>query len=851
MTLPDIGLDFMPGASPYTVAGETYLSLTGATNSRASTPDHASFAITDLDVRILLAIDQWPTPGNVFEVIGQFNVSAQRAWLLYIAANRRLWLRWSTNGTIETDVSSTTAIVPGARGIIALRVTHDVNNGAGGKTTTFYTSDSLAGPWTTLGSPTTTAGTTSIHNSTGTLGIGDVPASGFSPFPGRVFAADWRAGINSGTAVANPDFTVQTPGASSFADAAGRTWTVTSPATIAGFDWEPIPTIGDDNRCRAMSLNYDIGRTSELDKFPPSRLNTVLRNHDRVLDPEHETGPYFGDLNPRVPVRLQLDVGSGMVDQFYGFVETGWRQTYQKPVSVRCELDLVDLLGILEAEAFAGTAYDTEVLADEPVAYWRLDEDSGTQMADSSGNGNHGFRDNGESVDPLVYGGGKAFSAPHVGDNRGRFVGESLPDGPPCSIEAWFKVPRDLTQLHVIANVQRDASFGTSLTVSVETSASGSPNGEVVVDFRGIGGGYKFRGGTRVDDDRVHQVVLTVNGAAASDVVLYVDGEAETKTTISGTTAGDWPGLYWWTVANIWDSSSGDYGLGGVIDEVAIYDRVLDPEQIATHYEAGTTAFTGDTTGARINRVLDLLGLPEALRDIADGDTTLGPADYGTGSVGGYLARVVESEQGHLYVAHHNGGKLTFRGRYTRLTETRSTVSQATFTDDPDDGQYHYRNDITPEPNSIETVINTVDVTWQGGTETVVDEASRALYGSQSRSIATEASTASAARSAGAWLTARYGQPQSRIRQLPLAPGGRQTGLPAVVTDLRVSDRVTVRRHPNQIGDPVVNGLIVEGVHTEMHADQSWYASATTSNADDAMVWIWNVSEWGLTTVWG
>lgn len=851
MTLPDIGLDWMPGAVPFDVPGETYLNLTGATNSRASTPDHASFAITDLDVRILLTIGEWPGPGITFEVVGQFNVASQRAWLVFIGADRKLRLRWSTNGTTEADATCTTVLNPPALGTLALRVTHDVNNGAAGKTTTFYTSDSLAGTWTQLGNAVTTAGTTSIHNSTGEVGIGDVPASGFAPFPGKVHAFDWRSSINSGTAVANPDFAAQAPGTTLFADAAGRTWTVTSPASIAGFDWEPIPTIGDDNRCRAMSLNYDIGRTSELDKFPPARLNTVLRNHDRALDPEYTDGDYYGLLVPRLPVRLQLDVGAGMVDQFYGFVETGFKQSYQKPQSIRCELDLVDLLGILEAESVGGTAYDNEVLADNPVAFWRLDEESGTQMADSSGNGNHGFRDNGEAVDPLVYGGVKAFSAPHVGDNRGRFVGESLPDGPPCSIEAWFKVPRDLTQLHVIANVQRDASYGYSLTISVETSAGGSPNGQVVVDFRGLGGGYKFRGATRVDDDRVHHLVVTINGAAASDVVLYVDGQVETKATISGTTPGDWPGLYWWTVANIWDSSSGDFGLGGVIDEVAVYDRVLDPERVTQHYEAGTTAFADESSGARIDRVLDIIGLPEAMRDIADGDTTVGPADYGTESVAGYLAKVVESEQGFLYVNHHNGGKLTFRGRYARLTETRSTTSQATFTDDPDDGQFHYRNDIVPEPNGIDTVINTVDVTWQGGTETVVDEDSRARYGSQSRSIATEASTASAARSAGAWLTTRYGEPQSRIRRLPLAPGGRQTGLPAVVTDLRVSDRVTVRRHPNQIGDPIINGLIVEGIHAEMNADQSWYAAATTSNADDTMVWIWGTSTWGETTAWG
>jgi hypothetical protein len=850
VTLPTIALDFMPGAGPFDIADESYLNLTGATDSRASTPDHASFAVTDLDVRILLEIDEWPPVNNAYEVVGQYTISgSQKAWLFHIMADRKLRLRWSTNGSGDVLATSTATFDLPEVGPLALRVTLDVNNGAAGKTVRFYTSDSLTGTWSQVGTDVTTAGTTSIHNSTGVLVVGDNASSSFVPLAGRVYAIDWRAGIDSATAIANPNFATQSPGTTSFADAAGRTWTVTSPATIEGSDWEAIPDTAD-GRCRAMSLTYEVGRTSELDKFPPARLSATLRNHDRVLDPEYTSGPYYGQLLPRVPVRLQLDVGSGMVDQFYGFIETGWRQSYQKPYSVRCDIDLVDLLGVLEAEPLPGTAYDIEVLADSPLAFWRLDEDAGSQMTDSSGNGNNGFRDNGEPVDPLVAGGVRAFSAAHLGDNRGRYVGGVLPTAPPLTFEAWVKVPRASDETKMLLVVQRDGSLGPGLFIEIASDVNGSPNGELVVDFAQLGGSYKVRGHTRIDDNQIHHVVVTIADLTAAGVVLYVDGEVQTKTVISGTTPGNWTSHYWWSIANTWDNTYGDWGLGGVIDEVAIYDRVLDPDRIEQHYEAGTNAFASETTGARINRVLDIVGVPEAMRDIATGDTTVGPAEYGEGSAGAYLARVVESEQGVLYVNHREGGKLTFRGRYDRLTATRSTTSQATFTDDPDSG-YHYRDDIAPEPNGIETVINTVDVSWQGGTETVIDEDSRSRYGSQSRSIATEAPTASAARSAGAWLTSRYGEPQSRIRHLSLGTGGRQTDLPALVTDLRISDRVTVQLHPNRIGDPIVNDLIIEGIRNEMSSDESWYTSASTSNADDIMVWIWGVSEWGVTTVWG
>src|SRR5262249_20602336 len=40
------------------------------------------------------------------------------------------------------------------------------------------------------------------------------------------------------------------------------------------------------------------------------------------------------------------------------------------------------------------TAYQTEVLADTPLAYWRLGDTSGTTATDASGNGRHGTYQN-------------------------------------------------------------------------------------------------------------------------------------------------------------------------------------------------------------------------------------------------------------------------------------------------------------------------------------------------------------------------------------------------------------------------------------------------------------------------
>ncbi|NUT23977.1 MAG: hypothetical protein HOV77_32875 [Hamadaea sp.] len=212
------------------MTGETYLDLPGtSTLDYAETPDAAALDITgDLDVRFDVSLANWIPPvwsGATVEMIGKFGFTGQKSWFLGTRLGR-LYFEWSADGTNSLSASSTIApTIPGPGGRMAVRVTLDVNNGAGGNTVTFYTAATLDGPWVQLGDPVTQVGTTSIFNSTASLRIGNATSFTFTPPLGRAHAAEVRNGI-SGTVVANPNFAAQTVGAASFADSAGRTWTM-------------------------------------------------------------------------------------------------------------------------------------------------------------------------------------------------------------------------------------------------------------------------------------------------------------------------------------------------------------------------------------------------------------------------------------------------------------------------------------------------------------------------------------------------------------------------------------------------------------------------------------------------
>jgi hypothetical protein len=203
-----------------------------------STPDTAALDIVgDIDVRFDADFTSWR---DVTNYVTKWTATGnQRSYGFYQRSSGPLAWTWSTTGSDQIIVSSTVPL-PSMQGRTAVRVTHDVNNGAAGNTVTFYYSSSISGTWTQLGDPVVTAGVTSIFSSSANVHVLQQPDSfNGSVIHGRVYAAQIYNGI-AGSLVANPDFTVQTNGATSFADSTGKTWTVNaSSGSIGLIDYDP------------------------------------------------------------------------------------------------------------------------------------------------------------------------------------------------------------------------------------------------------------------------------------------------------------------------------------------------------------------------------------------------------------------------------------------------------------------------------------------------------------------------------------------------------------------------------------------------------------------------------------
>lgn len=197
------------------------------------TADKASLDVTgDLDLRIEIDPEVWTLGSVGHQLAAKYSTSTNsRSWAWVIQPNGTLKFYWTTDGLSGTLTSAeSTAKVPAA-GRIALRMTIDVDNGASGRTVTFYTSTSITGTWTQLGSQVIQSGTTSIYSGSGGLTVGAVidSATGRTtfvtdatlgrtfPLVGRVHRFQMYSGI-AGTLVADMNPAGQAEGTTSWSD---------------------------------------------------------------------------------------------------------------------------------------------------------------------------------------------------------------------------------------------------------------------------------------------------------------------------------------------------------------------------------------------------------------------------------------------------------------------------------------------------------------------------------------------------------------------------------------------------------------------------------------------------------
>ncbi|MEQ9626271.1 CHAT domain-containing protein [Coleofasciculus chthonoplastes] len=253
--------------------------------------------------------------------------------------------------------------------------------------------------------------------------------------------------------------------------------------------------------------------------------------------------------------------------------------------------------------------YNVAVLLDDPVGYWRLDEEGETAF-DSSGNNIDGTYFGGVNLNQEGALVDDANPAPFFDGTTG-YV--EIPDSDfidfgtneDFTITAWIKVTPDQLDIETTDNVvieKWSGSGGYSYVIRYFNQTS-SDTGKIY-SAQWDGSNFSTTTSTQpINDSDFHHVAFVKEG---SNLFLYVDGilQETTLDTTTGITENNSP-LF---LARRGDNAPFDNFFRGSIDEVAIYDSALSPSEVAAQYTTGTgTATSRQLAGLTVNSAANII----------------------------------------------------------------------------------------------------------------------------------------------------------------------------------------------------------------------------------------------------
>lgn len=486
----------------------------------------------------------------------------------------------------------------------------------------------------------------------------------------------------------------------------------------AAFGFQPgnpssVP-VWTDITSRFLGLNGQRGRNFELDELAAADLEIDLDNFDGALTPFNSASPYYPNVTLVTPLQLLADWQGRRYAIATGII-TAMPQTFDFQRGL-IKATLSDDYSKLP-QVLLPSCMISEMLYDQPLNLWPLNDAQNALQASNW---------SGRSTVVLVpangrFGGGSTANTPTTGFGNQAAVNGTATypyalNGTTDSVYGNYAVASHVNYLAGTSLVDRNDSTlpltATGATYEcwamVEVTTPATAVLLTLTDEKGINGGGLFfnlevtKGAVLIQqqgrswsarasvskgnliDDHWHHYVVTVD--KSGNVQLYVDGVR--LSSFKGQFPSGTP-----NTLSILGDPSDKTGLGyfnGLMANVAVYDRVLDPERIHSHWVSAASGFNAELSGSRIQRVLTYARWagPQAIEPGLSHQQLFNylGGGYGTAGIGGAIGQyatgggsaavdngaqaditiqdIAAGELGLLFVAAD--GTLTFRQRDSR-----------------------------------------------------------------------------------------------------------------------------------------------------------------------------------------
>ena len=239
--------------------------------------------------------------------------------------------------------------------------------------------------------------------------------------------------------------------------------------------------------------------------------------------------------------------------------------------------------------------YLENILRKEPVAYYKLDETSGTTVYDSSSNSNNGAYVNSalQGVAPLISEGYSVdfeySTSDYITIGGSHPIGTLVNGKSSITIEAWIKIESIPANMVIFTSQMKDNSSGFALEIlssdsklRVYAASNSSDTVQSVTSTAALSTAtlYHIVGVIDFENDSIKLYINGVLNNSASTTfgsTTYTVGTHSNPDTIGGFQSSTYP--------------SGLLFFDGIIDEVAVYDYKLNDYEILKNYQTGLGKF--------------------------------------------------------------------------------------------------------------------------------------------------------------------------------------------------------------------------------------------------------------------
>ncbi|MFJ6905613.1 LamG-like jellyroll fold domain-containing protein [Streptomyces griseoluteus] len=563
--------------------------------------------------------------------------------------------------------------------------------------------------------------------------------------------------------------------------------------------WESSPDGRDWTTRRTMATPSWVGSQTQAVEFPATRTGGTNDFIEWDL------------INATVKGRF-----CGVVNEF----PVDW-EGLSSTVTISC----TDLFKQLNKLPVLKSMLTEEIVVSFPAAYYPLTESTESATAgDLSGNGLSSM-----SVAQAGAGGtltlGTDTGPDATGDSTPTFSPASATAGKyltvdlgaatqqlltpnPVTVEAWFKTTttgRAILSLYSPdrQNVQL-LSLSASGAMQIEWTATGATTltVETVAGTSGLADGKWHH----VVWDQTPSGVVCVDGVNVDPSIPVAAGIDQRTLEVGG-----YRGTRLWS---------------GSVAHVALYARPYMAGQIKDHYNAGATAYDGETADIRINRFTRYAGIVSTIIMGATHDPIASQGAGGSGVVA-RMREVESTESGRLY-ASRDWYYMTYQSRDVRYNPAPGLEAfQVAYADVETRGVSLADDD--------QKLVNDVTGTRPGGaTQRVTAPSSILAFGTYPQELNILKTSDNSVLDAAYWLVSRYANPAPELREVPIEAYTMPSY--AAVLDADISSYFSVTGMPSQAPAPSVR-VTVEG-YTETIRERSHLISFHTSASITDSVWV-------------